>query len=96
MTKIAFFINSTIDKKKLDINNHNINILFNIFDEIYVCDENNDIVNKLKCCDSNTKEFSLEGLVKICSGSLFFKRKNGLLLVTIKLFFLLKTNNIES
>ena len=35
MTKIAFFINSTIDKKKLDINNHNINILFNNFDEIY-------------------------------------------------------------
>lgn len=48
MTKIAFFINSTIDKKKLDINNHNINILFNNFDEIYVCDENNEYSAELK------------------------------------------------
>ena len=48
MKNIGFFINSTIDKKKLDINHHNINTLFMNFNEIHVCDEKNKHAEELK------------------------------------------------
>ena len=54
MKNIVFFINSTINKKNLDINYHNIKITHNNFDEIYICDEKNDFSEEL---DLKTKNF---------------------------------------
>ena len=54
MKIIVFFINSTINKKNLDINYHNIKITHNNFDEIYICDEKNDFSEEL---DLKTKNF---------------------------------------
>ena len=42
MKKIGFFINSTLNKKHVDINMHNIKIIHNNFDEFYVIDEKNE------------------------------------------------------
>ena len=49
MKKIGFFINSTLNKKHVDINMHNIKITHNNFDEFYVIDEKNEFSDLLDC-----------------------------------------------
>jgi len=49
MKKIGFFINSTFNKKHVDINMHNIKIIHNNFDEFYVIDEKNELADLLDC-----------------------------------------------
>ena len=48
MKNIGFFINSTINKKLLDINYHNILLLSVNFTDIYVCDETNNYSEQLQ------------------------------------------------
>lgn len=47
MKNIGFFINNTSNKKQLDINYHNIKMIHNNFDEIYISDEDNEYSEEL-------------------------------------------------
>ena len=55
MKNIGFFINNTINKKYLDINFHNIKVIHNNLDEIYIGDEKSEFSDALDLKLKNTR-----------------------------------------
>lgn len=86
MKKIGLFINNTVSKRSLDINTHNIKILHNNFDDVYIIDERNDFTDILSHAFKslrNKKTFK-------CTSGLNIYQKIS------KLFMIIDLNNIDN